>query len=58
MSVMSRLYTEIQIMIEEGYDFKVIADKLEVPESWVAGVHNDMLNNPQDSYDCYDTVNS
>ena len=58
MSAMSNLYTEIQFMLEKGFDYEVIANKLEVPVNWVVGVHNDMLNQPIDSYDCFDTVNS
>lgn len=58
MSAMSRLYTDIQFALEQGKDIDTIADELEVPVRWVIEVQTDLMNQPQDSYDCYDTVNS
>lgn len=58
MGAMSGIYTDIQVLLEEGKDFDTIAKKLEVPVRWVIDVHTEMLNQSQDSYDCYDTVNS
>lgn len=58
MSEMSRLYTDIQLLLEEGKSIETVARLLDVPNSWVEGVLKDMLDLPQDSYDCFDTVNS
>ena len=58
MSAMSRLYTDIQLLLEQGRSAESISQELNVPIDLVIGVEIDMMNYPQDSYDCYDTVNS
>jgi hypothetical protein len=55
---MSQLHLEISDLLERGLSPEAIAKRLNVPIDWVFGIELDMINYPQDSYDCYDTVNS
>lgn len=42
MSAMSDIYTEIQIMLEQGHSPQAIAQVLEVPVSWVYEVYEQL----------------
>lgn len=42
MSVMSDIYTEIQIMLEQGHSPQAIAQVLEVPVNWVYEVYEQL----------------
>lgn len=42
MSVMSDIYTEIQIMLEQGHSPQAIAQVLEVPVSWIYEVYEQL----------------
>lgn len=49
MSVMSNLALDIENMIVEGYYFEEIAQKLEVPVSWVSEVAKQMDQAAEDA---------
>lgn len=55
---MNEISLDITELLEQGRSPEHIAQKLSVPLDWVLGVELDLINYPQDSYDCYDTVNS
>lgn len=42
MSAMSDIYTEIQIMLEQGHSPQAIAQVLEVPVSWIYEVYEQL----------------
>lgn len=58
MSKMNEISLDITELLEQGRSPEHIAQKLSVPLDWVLGVELNLINYPQDSYDCYDTVNS
>jgi len=58
MSVMSEVFTDVQLDLEQGLDPLAIARRLDIPVSWVYDVAEILEDNSAEPYNPHNTVNS
>ena len=58
MSVMSELFLDIQLDLEQGLNPRDIARRLDIPITWVYDVAETLEDESDEEYDPFNTVNS